>query len=58
MSSITDLASAIVAQAAKDYIKILRKLWKKGMTVQVTTTYGPDNAELLKGFQEAKLVNL
>ena len=30
----TDLASAVVAQAAKDYIKILRKLWKKDITVQ------------------------
>ena len=29
-----DLASAVVAQAAKDYIKILRKLWKKDITVQ------------------------
>ena len=30
----TDVASAVVAQAAKDYIKILRKLWKKDITVQ------------------------
>lgn len=30
----TDLASAVVAQAAKDYIKILRRLWKKDITVQ------------------------
>ncbi|MBR0392028.1 MAG: hypothetical protein IJK38_06875 [Oscillospiraceae bacterium] len=30
----TDLASAVVAQAAKDYIKILRKLWKKDVAVQ------------------------
>lgn len=30
----TDLASAVVAQAAKDYIKILRKLWKKDIAVQ------------------------
>lgn len=30
----TDLASAVVAQAAKDYIKTLRKLWKKDITVQ------------------------
>ena len=29
-----DLASAVVAQAAKDYVKILRKLWKKEITVQ------------------------
>ena len=29
-----DLASAVVAQAAKDYIKILRKLWKKDIAVQ------------------------
>ena len=30
----TDLASAVVAQGAKDYIKILRKLWKKDIAVQ------------------------
>lgn len=30
----TDLASAIVAQAAKDYIKTLRRLWKKDTDVQ------------------------
>lgn len=51
--SYTDLASAIVAQAAKDYIKILRKLWKKGMTVQVKRKLIFEKFELKRFFHSA-----
>ena len=51
--SYTDLASAIVAQAAKDYIKILRKLWKKGTTVQVKRKLILEKLELEHFFHSA-----
>ena len=49
----TDLASAIVAQAAKDYIKTLRKLWKKGMTIQVKRRLILEKLELERFFHSA-----
>ena len=49
----TDLASAIVAQAAKDYIKTLRKLWKKGMTIQAKRKLILEKLELERFFHSA-----
>ena len=49
----TDLASAVVAQAAKDYIKTLRKLWKKGTTVQEKRRLVLEKLELESFFHSA-----
>ena len=51
--SYTDLASAVVAQAAKDYVKTLRKLWKKGTTVRAKRKQILEKLELERFFHSA-----
>ena len=45
-----ELRSAIVLQAAKDYIEILRSLWKKGLTIQDRFTLIKEKTELERFF--------
>lgn len=52
-STYSDLAAAIVAQAAKDYIKVLRTLWKKNSTIQVKRKLILEKMELESFFHSA-----
>lgn len=49
----SDLAAAIVAQAVKDYIKVLRKLWKKESTIQAKRKLILEKMELENFFHSA-----